>query len=374
MLTLPVFIFIVVIFSLVVFNFIFYLSKGRLKTREKLFKPIQLWTVVFVPLLFILMFDFLEANDCCTDSAVFSPEHRIGIYALLIAYTTFYCISIFRKSILPPVVEVFTNSFLILGLVINILLCIHLNTIDLGFVFWGLGNVPIILLLYIELIKNHKILRDHIHEHQLNSNSVIGKVSWSILQLQPLYKYTVFTLILIPILSVLSLFLLLFGQKPDSLIKAFTETYKHGFSQLDYMCDNVECGGHFLCSVGANGHKSIVKPMRYGERNGNKIICNRQLLISNAFEELVQNKWPRVHKFIRSQYNIVGHFIHKYYNIFNIKLVSDMVYLLMKPLELFFLFVLYTFDKHPENRIAIQYLKHSDRQRLQALKIKSVSK
>nr|WP_110928210.1 DUF6688 family protein [Bacillus massiliglaciei] len=34
---------------------------------------------------------------------------------------------------------------------------------------------------------------------------------------------------------------------------------------------------------------------------------------------------------------------------------ADAVYLLMKPLEWFFLIVLYTIDKKPENRIHIQY-------------------
>lgn len=153
---------------------------------------------------------------------------------------------------------------------------------------------------------------------------------------------------------------ILFGQKPDSLIRAFTDTYQHGFSQLDHLCENVQCGGHFLCSVGANGHPKIVKPIRYGERNGRKIICTRQLLISNAFEELVQEKCPLVHKMIRHNYNKVGRLIHRYYGIFNNKYISDLVYICMKPLELLFLLILYTFDKKPENRIAKQYLAKSD--------------
>lgn len=140
------------------------------------------------------------------------------------------------------------------------------------------------------------------------------------------------------------------------------------------MCDNVECGGHFLCSVGANGHKLIVKPIRYGERNGNKIICNRQLLISNAFEGLVQDKLPKVHKIIRKVYNHVGNLVHKHYHIFNNKLVSDFIYILMKPLELVFLITLYTFDNKPENRIAIQYLNKNDIQTISALKTNSVKK
>jgi hypothetical protein len=321
-----------------------------------------------VPAFYILNADVGEINECCTDSALFSPEHRIGMYTLLIAYTLFYCISILKKSILPPIAELFINSFLILGLIINVLLCIQINPVEAGVFLWVFGNVPIILLLLLELTKNHKQLRHHIEENKLESTHIVGKFSMSVLKLQPIYKYPILMLILVPILILLSLFLLLFGQKPDSLIRAFTDTYNHGFSQLDHMCDNVHCGGHFLCSVGANGHQSIVKPIRYGERHGNKIICNRQLLISNAFEDLVQERLPKTHKIIRKRYNRVGEVIHKYYHIFNIKFVSDIVYILMKPLELVFLITLYTFDSKPENRIAIQYLSKSDRQSISALK------
>ncbi|MCB0563961.1 MAG: hypothetical protein KDD01_06250 [Phaeodactylibacter sp.] len=30
--------------------------------------------------------------------------------------------------------------------------------------------------------------------------------------------------------------LLQFGQKPDAAVRAFTDTYKHRFSQLDHLC------------------------------------------------------------------------------------------------------------------------------------------
>jgi hypothetical protein len=113
--------------------------------------------------------------------------------------------------------------------------------------------------------------------------------------------------------------------------------------------------------VAAKGHKKIVKPLRFGIRNGGKIICNRQLLISNAFEDLMQEKFPSLHKVIRKHYNKVGHFIHQHYNIFNIKIISDFIYLVMKPFEWFFLLILYTFDTKPENRIAKQYISNPDK-------------
>ena len=107
--------------------------------------------------------------------------------------------------------------------------------------------------------------------------------------------------------------------------------------------------------------RSCVGPIRYGERNGNKIICNRQLLVANTFEEIVEQKIPRLHPTIRKQYNKVGNFVHRHYHIFNNKFIADSIYILMKPMEFFFLIVIYTCDKKPENRIAMQYLKRSDK-------------
>lgn len=193
---------------------------------------------------------------------------------------------------------------------------------------------------------------------------MVEKICWKLLLLNPFIKNPIFILLYLPLLFVVTGILLIFGQKPDSLIRAFTDTYHHGFSQLDSQCDNVDCGGHYLCSVAANGHKKFVKPIRLGERCGGKIICNRQLLVSNAFEELLQEKLPFFHKPIRKAYNNVGDVVHKYYGIFNNKYVADTVYVLMKPLEWLFVIVLYTFDMKPENRIAKQYLSNADRVQL----------
>lgn len=94
---------------------------------------------------------------------------------------------------------------------------------------------------------------------------------------------------------------------------------------------------------------------------GGKIICNRQLLVANAFEELLWRKAPKVHNCIRTRYNRVGDIVHKYYYVFDNKPVADFIYILMKPLELVFWLTLYTFECNPENRIAKQYLKREDR-------------
>ncbi len=326
------------------------------ESKSVFFRITEFLSIVVIPVFFLISFDFGKSNDCCGDSAVFSPGHRLIIYVLIFLYMLAYLISMFRKNLFPPFLELLLNLFLIAGIVLNINLCIHLNGDEFGILLWLPGNMPVILLITIKLIAHHKMILAETEENVIATDSFTEYVSLWILKLNPFLKYPVLLVLLIPVVLLLPLCLLVFGQKPDSVIRAFTDTYKHGFSKLDYQCDNVNCGGHFLCSVGANGHKSVVKPVRYGERNGRKIICTRQLLISNAFEELISERLPSAHHFIRQRYNVVGNMVHRYYKVFSVKFVSDVVYILMKPLEWFFLLILYSFDSKPENRIARQYL------------------
>lgn len=368
MLVFPLIILLTIVSSIfVIVNFIAFLVNGRVLTRRKWWNPIQVWSVTILPALFLCYMDLSERNDCCSDSAVFSPQHRPGIYVLLILYTIAYNITVFKKGMRSPIAEILLNILLVAGLVLNILLCIHLTTSDDGYIWWIFGNLPVIMLLLIAMAENHQLLKSQFAQSIEAEISGFQQFSRSLLVLNHFLKYPVLLVLVVPIVLLLSSILLLFGQKPDSLVRAFTDTYKHGFSQLDYLCDNVQCGGHFLCSVGANGHKCIVRPVRYGERNGNRIICNRQLLVSNAFEDLLQEKLPAVHELIRKNYNKVGNMVHKHYHVFNIKIISDTVYLLMKPAELLFIIVLYTFDQKPENRIAVQYLTREDREKIKRM-------
>lgn len=110
--------------------------------------------------------------------------------------------------------------------------------------------------------------------------------------------------------------------------------------------------GHYLCTIAAVGHAKLVKPLRYGVRHGTLILVNRQLLVANAFENLIEERVPRFHSFVRGIYDRFG--IPLYRLIENVWL-SDAVYILMKPLEYFFLICLYLLDEQPEKRIKLQY-------------------
>ena len=81
-------------------------------------------------------------------------------------------------------------------------------------------------------------------------------------------------------------------------------------------------------------------------------------MVANAFEELIAERIPKVHRYIRRFYDEKGYPISKH--ITN-QYSADVVYLLMKPFEWCFLMTLYLFDINPEDRIALQYSSRNKR-------------
>ena len=160
-------------------------------------------------------------------------------------------------------------------------------------------------------------------------------------------------LLALPTLALVVLILMLFGQQPDSMIKAWTNTADWAFSQK-IPPQNLIIDEHYLCTVAAGGHEKVVKPQRMGVRHGHPVVVNRQLCIANAFEQVLEEKTPRFHRFLRCNYDRYGYPFAKH---IKKKWAMDLIYYLMKPLEWIFLLVLYLVDRKPENRIAMQYIK-----------------
>lgn len=157
---------------------------------------------------------------------------------------------------------------------------------------------------------------------------------------------------ILPILGILVMVLLLFGQQPDGVILAFTKTSDWILSG-EISPPPVAYDTHYLCTVSLRGHKKLVKPTRFGLRRGEKIVVNRQLCVANAFEQLIEERAPKFHRAVRNFYDTYGYPISRH---INTAWAADVVYLIMKPLEWIFVFVLYLFDEKPENRISSQYL------------------
>ena len=171
------------------------------------------------------------------------------------------------------------------------------------------------------------------------------------------YKWPLLALIFMwPLLALMICILLLFGQRPDEVIRAFTQTTDWAFS-TQVGPPNLIHDMHYLCTAAAVGHEKVVKPIRLGERHGHKVVVNRQLCVANAFEEVLMERHPKFHKAVRNFYDTYGFPIAKK---MKKPIVSDIVYYLMKPLEWFFDVFLYLFTSNPEERIASQYIPKKD--------------
>jgi hypothetical protein len=75
-------------------------------------------------------------------------------------------------------------------------------------------------------------------------------------------------------------------------------------------------------------------------------------MVANAFEALIQDRFPRAHRFIRRNYDTYGYPLSKD---ITTPFKSNVTYVLMKPLELFFLLCVYSFSEKPEQLIHAQY-------------------
>lgn len=228
-----------------------------------------------------------------------------------------------------------------------------------------------ILIFFISILSlNHIVIGLAIGKREINTfitnykeKKIVPRRKWT----EPFYKILIKTscgnlfslLALLPASLIIYIMLLLAGQGPDGFIKAFTETSDWTFSQ--HVAPPIEFNhdGHYLCTVAAEGHKKLVKPLRNGVRRGRRIKVNRQLCIANAFEELISETTPKFHKAVRGFYDKHGYPLSKK---ITTPFRADIIYIIMKPLEWIFLIVLYLFDKNPENRIEVQYTDHKTKE------------
>lgn len=291
----------------------------------------------------------------------FNSEHMIAIILFAVWGFFSYFILKFTRKILPPLVEAVLLSGVYVGCGLCLvwmlqLLCgahpegIYINVFDI-FMIFCLCIVPCIYLIHaiclmLKLVKEKAQKQESIHYE----NPVMQRMNLWFLKGANLFLAAVIALL--PVLGVLSVLLCLFGQQPDSIILAFTQTSDWILS-TEISPPPVAYDTHYLCTVSLRGHKKLVKPVRYGIRRGEKIVVNRQLCVANAFEQLIMEKAPRFHRAVRNFYDTYGYPISRH---INHAWTADITYLIMKPLEWIFLLVLYLFDEKPENRICSQYL------------------
>ena len=291
--------------------------------------------------------------------ASLAPEHILTIIVFFILGVVAYFLMKFFLNKLTPVVYTICSSLLILNIIFTVIYFIQTNdiktiTLSGSQEVWILRiGFALISLLYISQLVDSLI---RFVEEQRNSPKNYNNKLLNILYRISI-KYQMMPILwiisLFPVLIVIQLILVIFGQQPDSFIRAFLDTSSFNYSRIIAPPPiTVPGDGHYLCTVSVKGHKKIVKPIRSGIRRNERIVVNRQLLVANAFENIMEEYTPKLHKVIRYIYDRYGYPISIH---INTAWSADLTYIFMKPLEWFFILVLYTVDKNPENRINIQY-------------------
>jgi len=265
---------------------------------------------------------------------------------------------------LPPLLLTLGMVFLIIGIGISITVMAQLSTDPTGefpgfyrgspmldkiiclilFCSYPLMNIIMAIAFIIRVVRQEA----DVSENRRYKNKFLDRLNRLVAR-KPVWWALI---LLLPVFVLITLILLLFGQDTDSIVKVFTETTTWRFSQQTHP-PFLDHNGHYLCTVAACGHRKIVKPARLGKRHGNEIIVNRQLMIANAYEEMISDYVPAFHRLVRRLYDKYGYPLSKH---INTPLRSDIIYLIMKPFECFFLLNLYLFCIEPEKKINKQYL------------------
>lgn len=292
---------------------------------------------------------------------IYSGSIVTFIVLLLLAFLGYEILQSIPLRKLPPLVTVLSISAMYLGLAALILFTVQIFKPTDGLDgYWYLLLFPLCCVLLVVRLLLKKIREwnalvqnaeaEHFGTGKIYQNPMLH---WCDSILRKAVWWPVLGLVLMfPLLGILIAILMLFGQAPDSVIKAFTETSDWNLS-LRQAPQNVIRDEHYLCTVAAGGHETIVKPIRLGRRHGHEVIVNRQLCIANAFEQILEERTPGFHRALRHFYDTYGFPVAR---LIHSKYTADLVYFIMKPLEWIFLCVLYLTDAHPENRIAVQYI------------------
>lgn len=263
-----------------------------------------------------------------------------------------YVIIRVKKLDLPPLAIVLCMSGMIIGMLISIVWIVQISKnldyiLNVYYILFPINYILCVIRICKEVIYEY----DNLQKERKKYNNKFLDLCSKIINDSSTWPGLAIVLA-IPMLIIIIAILTLFGQRADEVIRAFTETSDWRLS-TKISPQSIIYDDHYLCTVSLRGHKELVKPIRYGIRKNNRIVVNRQLCIANAFEDYIQEKLPRTHHFIRYIYDKYGYPLSKHINTAK---AADITYILMKPLEYFFVIFLYLFDKKPENRIAVQYI------------------
>lgn len=340
---------------------------------KSIFIKCQRVTIILGVIYSYLGWIFTDITGADWDQVLYNTELHTPIWSggrttilvlTLLAAAGYVILSSLPLSRIPPLVIVFSVAAMYIGIVLCMTWCVQIMGKEQSFalglddMMWVFCLFPVNCILIALRTIRVKIL-------EWNNLERIEGYSGKNIYLAGLDKFLrksenwpiAAFIVMLPLLGVVIVILVLFGQQPDALIKAWTETSDWMLSQKTAH-PNLQRDMHYLCTVAAGGHERVVKPLRMGERHGQRVVVNRQLCVANAFEQILEEKVPGVHRKVRYFYDTYGLPVAK---MIRSPLAADMVYLLMKPMEWCFVAVIYACDTKPENRIALQYLPQTGR-------------
>lgn len=294
----------------------------------------------------------VQLSNSAKHAAIYTQSMPTLIVVAVLAAIGYFILVFVPLGKLPPLVVVLSLSATYLGIIETVLLAVQVfdrkEEMDIYLWLLPLNGILIVSRIVLEKVREWKNIS--MEKMKIHSNPFLNLCD-KILNRAALWPLLAF-LFMFPLLGVLIMILILFGQAPDAVIRAWTETSDWNLS-LREAPQNIYYDEHYLCTVAAGGHRKVVKPLRLGIRHGHQVIVNRQLCVANAFEQVLEERTPRFHRKVRDFYDAYGFPVAK---LIHSKYTADLIYFLMKPLEWMFLIVLYLVDVKPENRIAVQYM------------------
>lgn len=338
--------------------------------KRKLIPKTLLFLTVILGLCFYCV--YLAAFNVTSvewSEAVVVHEHHVpiaGDYCIsFVALIAAGIVSLFTLALVPaeklsPLVAAFSLAGMLIGNALNLFFALHVAplffTREPPYFEGVIQCFPLlfhfnILLLSIYYARKQILGQIPLMDEKIERTNSPGlKKLYSFIKKVSHWPVVVFAA-LVPLSVLIEIVLILFGQGVAGPVKMFTMTADWIFSR-QIPPPPLEYSGHYLCTVAAGGHRKVVKPLRFGNRRGAKIIVNRQLMVANAFEELIAERAPQFHKKIRGFYDAHGYPLSK---IITTPFRADAIYILMKPLEWIFTISLYLFCTNPEERISRQY-------------------
>lgn len=329
--------------------------------KPKVEKLISCLTVFIGGLFYLVLFSFSfeEAGDW--NDQINNMQYHYSIaskynglfWIVVLGFIGYFILLFFKAKKLPPLVSAISISLVMLFNVFQIAYGIQLfkNIDDIEWLLYVYHFNILVLsarVVYLHMVQQIEIFKDRTAE--MNEHRKFKKFYEKV---DSLTKYTFFLfIVLFFVIAIIEIIFVISGQGIDAPIKAFTDTADWTFSK-QIPPPPIEYDGHYLCTVAAGGHERVVKPLRLGTRRGETIVVNRQLCIANAFEEVIQERLPAFHKKIRYAYDTYGYPLSR---VITNPIRADFTYIVMKPLEWIFLFVLYMVDTRPELRIRNQYV------------------